>query len=712
MAVIGAIRQRVGLLVLIIALAILSFLLMDVFSGPGSQAGQALEAGSVNGTSIDYGEYQTRVTSALDTRRQSNPNMTEADRLQVQQQTWDSYVKELLSKQEYDRLGIGVSENEMVDLITGNNPHREIANTPLFRNQETGAFDPQLVKNYVSSLNNPPDGSNPQQIEQSRQQWNRFTKYVRQDQQRGKYMDLLKKGFVVPSFMAKMNNVNTNKKVDINYVMVPYTAVDDSEISYSDADLQNYLSANKSRFKQKASSDIDFITFPISPSDQDKELVKADVNKLLEKFRATEDDSIFVKLYSDTPFNGEYLTASEFPPGTSNASEIMNASVGQVVGPYQEGEVFKAYKVLDRTSIPDSVEVSQILVKITPELDAAAAKAKVEDLRAQILGGADFEEMAVNNSEDPNAQNDGGYLGWVNPRKLTGPAAYPAFRKAVFNQGRQGDVMTVQTPQGWHVVKIVSSNPTKAAVKVAFLTKNIFASDATIGAAFSKASNFASANQSLASFKSAAAEEGLQIKSAKNLENSTVNIVGLGANDQLASWAYANKVGEVSPVFTMDDQYVIAAVTDKHKEGQASVNSFRNSLEPLVINQKKAAKIMGAIGGNPDLNGVASQYGQSTETHSGLAFESGQGDPFALEADLKATALTMDANSGTKVVEGVRGVYVLNVTNVQQAPEVADLGPVQQLQANSMRSGIEFSALEALKNASEVEDMRHVAKGY
>lgn len=709
MAVIGAIRQRVGLLILIIALAIIAFLLMDVFSGPGSGGQQVLEAGSVNGMPIDYGEYQTRSTNALEQSRQTNPNMTDADRARVQQQTWDSYVKELLAGQEYEKLGIGVSQEEMVDLFTGPNPHRDLANTPLFKNPETGVFEAQRVKDYVQNLQNPPEGSNQQQVRESSQQWSRFTQYVRKDQQRKKYMDLLKKGLYVPAFMAKANNQDSNKKVDINYVVVPYTQIDDSEISYSDTDLQNYLSANPAKFKQTASSNIDFITFPIEPSEQDRALVQSEVNQLLDKFRATQDDSIFVKLYSDNPFNGDYLTAAELPP--TKSAEIMSANIGQVVGPYSEGETFKAFKVLDRTTVADSVDVSHIVAQITPEQDDAAARAKIESLRAQALAGADFEELAVNNSESATVEGDGGYIGMVTPSNLKGPAAYPNFRRSIF-KASAGELLTAKTPQGWHLIKVNSSNRGKQAVKVAFLSKGIYASDATIGTAYAKASNFASNNQSLSSFRSAAEAEGFQMKSATNIENSTANIVGLGANDQLASWAYASDVGDVSQVFTMDDKYVIAAVTQKHKKGQSTVDGFRNSLEPLVINQKKAEKIMTAIGASPDMNSVASQYSQAVDTYPAVTFTSTGADPLALEPELKATALAMDANSGTKVVEGYRGVYVFNVGNVQEATEMADVGPVQQLQASSMRQSVEFTALEALKKASDVEDQRHVVKGY
>jgi len=702
MALISKIRERVGLLVFIIAIAILSFLLMDVFSGPGSQGGgaQSLNAGAVNGTQVDYQEYQNRVQAATNNQQRTNPQMTDQQRMQISENTWNAYVKEILEKQEYEKLGINVTKEEMRDLLFSTNAHPELKRTPIFQNPDTKQFDPELVKNYVRTLNDD-DGSNPQ-IADQRKSWTQFRNFIKTEHARKKYNNLIKKGIYVPTWYAEQASMNTGKKVDISYVMVPYTSVEDSEVSFDDNDLRSQLSANPARYKQAAASDIEYISFPIEASEEDKMRIEESMNNTIADFRKTKDDSVFVKLYSDGDFNPEYLTAAQLGP---KGAEIMSASIGQVVGPYLEGNTYNAYKVLDRTNIADSVQCAHILKRVAPNADDSAAKKTIDSLYTVLTAGGDFEAAAVNHSDDQSNSENGGDLGWVKPRTMVKP-----FNDILFQKGRVGDVLKVKTQFGWHLIKVYDVKGSNPSAKVAFVSKNILPSTETSRNVYGVANEYAGKNNTLEAFRSAAAEQGLSVQSAPNLAQNAINIPGIGSNDDIASWAFGKNVGDVSNVFVMDDKCVVAAVTRKRQEGTATIEDVRTQLESAVINQKKAEKLKSQISGT-DLNGIASSFGQEVKTASGVAFD-GVNSTLGNEPKVQSVAVSLGVNETSEPIEGNRGVYVVKVNNVIDAPATTDYSSAKAKVANALRSRVDFGAMEAIKNASDVEDMRYSLKRF
>ena len=102
---------------------------------------------------------------------------------------------------------------------------------------------------------------------------------------------------------------------------------------------------------------------------------------------------------------------------------------------------------------PEKVHASHILIQVAKDADAAAkaqARAKIDDLLKQARGGADFAELAKQNSQDPGSGPNGGDLGFFEPGQMVGP-----FNDAAFAQqaGTISDV--VETTFGFHIIKVI-----------------------------------------------------------------------------------------------------------------------------------------------------------------------------------------------------------------------------------------------------------------
>ena len=102
-----------------------------------------------------------------------------------------------------------------------------------------------------------------------------------------------------------------------------------------------------------------------------------------------------------------------------------------------------------------------------PELTEEQAKKKAEDLRAKIVGGASFEELAKTESDDTGSGANGGSLGEFNRGQMV-----PEFEKAAF-EAKVGDVTpVVRTQFGYHIIKVDAHGSTPFDQVKTFLERN------------------------------------------------------------------------------------------------------------------------------------------------------------------------------------------------------------------------------------------------
>ncbi|MCS4236353.1 peptidylprolyl isomerase [Stenotrophomonas rhizophila] len=172
--------------------------------------------------------------------------------------------------------------------------------------------------------------------------------------------------------------------------------------------------------------------------------------------------------YSDSPNALEggdlgWRSLDEIPNAFAQMMTKMKA--GDVVGPIRGPSGFQLLKLVevrDASAAAGGQSITEyhgrhILVRVTDQQDNAAAKAKIDTLRARIAGGADFQEVAKESSEDTNSKGQGGDLGWF-PADAFGPD----FGKQVSGVADGGVSQPFRTDAGWHIVQRVATRQTDA----------------------------------------------------------------------------------------------------------------------------------------------------------------------------------------------------------------------------------------------------------
>ncbi|MGH8088153.1 MAG: peptidylprolyl isomerase, partial [Stenotrophomonas sp.] len=172
--------------------------------------------------------------------------------------------------------------------------------------------------------------------------------------------------------------------------------------------------------------------------------------------------------YSDSPNALEggdlgWRSLDEIPNAFAQMMASMKA--GDVVGPLRGPSGFQLLKLVevrDASAAAGGQTITEyhgrhILIRVTDQQDNAAAKAKIDTIRARIAGGADFQAVAKESSEDTNSKGQGGDLGWF-PADAFGPD----FGKQVSGLTDGGVSPPFRTDAGWHIVQRVASRQTDA----------------------------------------------------------------------------------------------------------------------------------------------------------------------------------------------------------------------------------------------------------
>ncbi|HET7125874.1 MAG TPA: peptidylprolyl isomerase [Lysobacter sp.] len=150
-----------------------------------------------------------------------------------------------------------------------------------------------------------------------------------------------------------------------------------------------------------------------------------------------------------------WRSSDEIP--TAFANMISGLQPGQIVGPIRGASGFQLVKLVETRTAAEAPAGAQmatqyqarhILVRVDDATDDAQAKARIDTLRARIAGGADFAEVAKENSDDLNTKPSGGDLGWFNA-----DAFGPDFgaQVAALQDGQVSQPF--KTVAGWHIVQ-------------------------------------------------------------------------------------------------------------------------------------------------------------------------------------------------------------------------------------------------------------------
>lgn len=706
MATLQKIRNRGGVLVsIVIGLALVAFIVGDALSSGASFINNSRnKVGEVAGKSIGIQEYQQRIAKNEEMIKQMNglTGLTDDQQAAVRENTWQQIISEIILNNQYEEVGIGLSGDELYDLLLGNNMSPEIAQ--LFADPTTGQVDKQRAIETIKYLINSPVGT-PQ-----REYWLNMEEQIKTSQLQMKYMYLLGKGLYVTDDQARAYLESSATNVDISYIMKSYNTISDSAVSVSASEIQKYYNEHQYLFEQQESRQIAYVNFDITASAEDIQETEDWVNSLKGEFAAATDPVEFANLSSEQKVAPVYYKKGELE---NDALEefIFTQKNDEVYGPYMQGNAYNIARVADRKMLPDSVKARHILIVPTQET-IASSKALADSLAQLIRDGKDFEALAREYSADQNSAVNGGDLGWFTQAQMIQP-----FSDSVFF-AKKKEVKVVATQYGFHVVQVTDMTKPVEKVRLAVITKEITPSQQTINKIYNDARTFASDVNTEAEFNEAVTKYN-QTKRLANLSKNDRTISGITNGREVVREAFmASEPGYVlttkdkSPIFETGDKFTVAVLLNIKEEGIAPLAEVKTLVQRELIRQKKgevlAKQLEGAMAGSESLLSVSQKAGVEVVDATDLNFNSLQIPGAGIEPNVIAEVMKMDENKISKPIIGNQGVYVVMVNAKNTTEVTAEQIQEAKLQMNQLNlNRVNYQLLPALEKKEGVVDVRY-----
>ena len=695
MATLGKIRNRSGLLLAVIGIAMLAFILGDFMQSKRSGGGASIYAGEVLGEDVMRQAYEVKVEEGINNWKQQNPQsvLNQTTTGQIRSQIWDQYVRELVMNNEYSKLGIDVSDDEFFELLQGVNVHPEISKVPAFQDQTTGQFDRTKVLGYLKQIDQDPTG-------EARTRWVGFQKYLIGLIKTSKYNALVAKAMYVTSEEAKVNFNENSQNVTFNYVAIPFSAVTDSLVTPTDSELKTYYTNHKANYEQDASKDVDFVVFTVIPSAEDDAETKISIERLKNDFAIYEDYELMARRNSDN-VNARFSFATKDALQDPNWADLFDAEQGTVVGPYQASQgVYRIARLAEAQNRPDSVEARHILIAPTQTMSLDSVTNRINAIKAQVEAGADFGTLAQKNSEDKGSAIKGGDLGWFQEGAMVAE-----FNEACFTSKR-GDLSVVTSQFGVHLIEVIKTSKLVRKVKFAFIDRNVEPSTETYNTYYSQAAQFAGKilNEGIA-FDSLVVEENLVKRSDSKVAADKQSIIGLPNSREMVRWMNTTEQGAVSEVFQFENSYVVAYLTKENLEGNVPLEDIKEQVTALVLKEKKAAHISASITA-ADLKAIATNNGQTVVTaqRANLANLSLQG--IGYEPELVGAIFGTTVGAVSSPIQGVNAVYIVEVTAKDEIRDAGDFTKQKQEVQKGAAAYANGATYKVLNTAADVKDNR------
>lgn len=721
---ISKIRQYSWVVVGLIALSLILFLVQDATNSNTGifNKNKAPKFAEIDGEEVSRDEFSDRRGKAILEYLTFNNQVLAYEQGQYQldprtqfelgEKAWTDYVNEKLIDKNLNELGLSLTDKEFSNIIYGPDPHPVIKNYYIGLSQ-TGQYDPSVLPGFVDNVSNPETQKNNAQARQEYYQFVSREQVAKRDYKQTKYLNLFTKSSYVPEWMAKRAYTVSNTRGTFAMITLPYASIADSTIKVSDEDLKKYYNENKNKYKQTEGRIVEYVSWDFYPTAADSAATLKALSENITKMAAAKNDSTFIATRSDDPDkygNSNFTRNDLYTQGIDSAvvASYFTTPVGGLVGPFENGGMYRVAKIKNRTNMPDSVKARQIFVAITPERDSIKSKAFADSIKNAIdNNGADFNAMAIQYSDDQSSAQQGGDLGWATPSLNF----FPELKKYLFETGTTGKSSVIKTQYGYHIMEITELHAKKEFVNVAYLSKVIEPGKETIDSIEKAATAFYEKYQTPEDFEQGVIDSRLFKRVTQPLTKNLYEVPGIENTREIITWAFDAEKDEFK-FFNMSERVIVAYVKEVRVNGVAELENVREVVEQEVIKEKKAeqlAKQLQDAMSAGSMDAIAAKVGARVDTIRNASMGSPNAPILGREPKAIGAAFATEIGKTTAVIEGMRGVYILMPIEFAPVPEATDYTINKNQLTSVMQNKFQGQTLlNELKEKAKVTDNRYL----
>ncbi|MDE7382197.1 MAG: SurA N-terminal domain-containing protein [Muribaculaceae bacterium] len=658
MATLEKIRKRSVLLLIVIAVALLAFILGDAITNGRNLFGNGTTVAKIGGEKIDVQEFQRRreeLSQQLEEARKNNPEqVANFDAQTLSQLALDQLINERLYDEAVKKTGIRTSADVLrFYMLESPNMMPELQNiVRSLAQQNLSVANAQQAYDVI--FNPKRYNLTESQVAPYQRQWIAVENKYKQQIGKLVYQNLLSRTFKANDLDKKALFNDFVETTSVDFAYVPYGQVDEKKYPVSDADLKKAYNEEKNNFKvDEPTKDVTFLSVNISPSDADKaeasRLAVAAVSSLKKGQLSKE-----LKKEGLSPLHRE-LRSSDIAEGKMK-SFLASAPTDSVDLVESTIQGFKIVKMGRRYAALDSIEVRMVQV---------AGANLPEKVLARLNGGLSADSIASAFSADSVMAAPAQWLELFTAEGKTQLGIPQSMVDSLINASGRYIILN-QSEQGASLASVIGKKSPKEIYEFDEVDYAIHPSAKTLDDAKEKLEKFLAANNTAAKFKANAEKAGYNVVDVDLTQSSPAVPRFRGYNMYFPDsrpavrWALIDgKKGEVSRIFESKDAsapvlYALA-INDEYSDYVPLTNKeLKDYLTNKVRNSKAGDAMVAEYSKKGNLAGAARAMGVEPRQVSDLRFGGGQqiSDPAVL-----GQVVGSKPSAKMVVVKGDDGVY-------------------------------------------------------
>lgn len=582
--------------ILLIIFFVGGFLLMETSGLLGrSPVTTGTTVGRVNGAEISYIVWQnTAQQLAQDEEARLGRGLSLDERQRLEDQAFEQLVTDHLLRQELDRRGIVVTDEEIRQAAQYSPPPQFLQASEL---QTDGRFDPEKYQRFLNSPTAKQQGIL-YQLEQ----------YYRQEIPRQKLFAQIAADSYVTDAVLWRGWKDTHDSVQVSFVSFPVDLIADSEVSVSDAEISAFYQAHKKGFQRPGHAVISLVSLPrvVTTADSAASLARAErIRTELVGGASFEDVALAESADTASALEGGFLGRNtlegfNFIPEFTDAARPLAA--GQISQPVLSPFGYHIIKVDEKKG--DTLALRHILVPVQQSDSSAARTDRRADSLANAIANSDqparFDSVAKSMSlpvaTEPVIEGNSLIVGG---RYVPDVAAW-AFGGA--QPGETSDLIVAD--DGYYVARLDSLQlggiPPQSAVQE--LIRARLVQEKKVEALIPRAQEL-SRSAASSSLETAAASANLTVETTPVFTRVT-GAPGIGTFTRAVGAAFGLPVGAISAPIANDDAAIVLRVDRRVdadssawliqkplQRSQVATAMQRQRVQQFITNLRDAAKV-------------------------------------------------------------------------------------------------------------------------
>lgn len=738
MGVFQKIRNNSLLTLILVGGSLFLFVIGDALnSGTFTSSSSEEIIGTFDGEDITIQEFEkmnNEITYINRSSQQNKGEITEREKQSYAQQAWNQLLMINILKKEGSKVGIDVTEDELADMFTGNNPYPffvyRLFGGPQFYQQ----LREKLIGNEIDFAKILVDNRVFNNYQEPEVLKNFGVELRKQD----KLITLLQKMYYPTKSEAKNLYINNTLNAKISLVKVPYYLVSDSVIEVKNEEIAAYYKKNKERYKLvREGKKMQFAVFNIQPSQEDEAEVLNWAAQTVDLFKKETNDKMFVKQESETPFDEKYYKKGEGLDARLD-TVLFSKEKGFVYGPYLKfvggKKTYNVAKISDKRSMADSVLVSHIQLtpdKFIEKLTAVNQSPSREEVLAMwksydafvdsiydIVSKNEFKlgELAKEFSSDTTTAKENGKIGWV---KNTSSEYAKQFIDSIFiPKSPLFNLKKVKVDLGngyyyYHIVKVNQEGTKSSKIQVAIVSRTIVPGSETLDNYFAKANLVSIALGNGKAIESLRDSLGYYVDSAY-VEGNYYSINSILDGRKIVNWAFSKDGKEKkSKIFDVKDMYVVAYLTENIEDYMPlNDQNIQMSIKRILKEEKRFEYLTNKLGKDYKdifINASTKLNGAVVEEYDEV---NSQGIPnYFNETALTGAVLGLKEGQNSEWIKGKTAAYIVKVNSkkIDTIDENTNL-MVEKQQLKSVAFNIDGYLRELLEQKYNIKDKRGVIR--